>query len=143
MPFVNEYIPEADKDRIDFSKFKHPVLGDPLSPYKWTIDRERDVALIPVGTGGEPITRPSGIEEQLYLFVMYWRGQVLSVFVSASHTGNSRTNDLEVTWSINRCDVPESVPREEMRKTLKEALFAYGYMSSDIRDKVKAVHCMF
>lgn len=140
MGFINEYISDKDKSRIDFRTVKHPVLGYSIPPSKWTIDRDRDIALIPAGTGGEPITRPSGIEEQLYLFVMYWQGQFLNVFVSASATGNSRTNNLEVTWSIDRFDTPESVPLEEIRRTLKEALFAYGYMSSDIRDKVKAVH---
>jgi hypothetical protein len=39
--------------------------------------------------------------------------------------------------------VPDSVSREDMLNTLKEALFAYGYMSTDYRDKVKAVHFEF
>lgn len=51
MAFMNEYISEADKARIDFSKIKHPINRNPIIPNKWTVDRERDIALIYLGGG--------------------------------------------------------------------------------------------
>ena len=142
MAFVNEYISEADKARIDFRKIEHPVYRDTVIPYKWTIDHERDIALIPLGTFGEPQTTPSGVEEGSYIFVMYWQGLTVDVFLYGSYMGNFTTNDLEVTWRIDQIGVPDSVSREDIQKTIKEALYAYGYCG-DYRDKVKAVHFEF
>ena len=134
MAFVNEYISEADKARIDFSKIKHPIYQDPTTPNKWTVDHVRDIALIPVGGGSLEIP---------YIFAMYWQGEVLYIYMYTSKIGNFTNSDLEVTWRIDQIDVPDNLSREEMLKTLKEALFAYGYMSTEYRDKVKAVHFDF
>lgn len=136
MTFVNEPITEADKARIDFSNIKHPTTRNPIFPNKWTVDRERDIALIYLGGGGEFGERPE-------IFVMYWQGQVVDVLLFGSCIGDFPTNDLEVTWRMSGFGIPANVSREEMLETLKEALFAFGFMSTDCRDKVKAVHFEF
>lgn len=143
MAFVNEYISEADKARIDFSKIKHPVHQKPIIPNQWTIDHDRDIALIPLGTFGEPQTRSSGVEERTYIFMMYWQGQSVDVLLYSSYVGNFTTKDLEVTWRIDQIGVPDNVPREEMLKMLKEALFVFGYETIRLRDKVKSVNFAF
>lgn len=74
---------------------------------------------------------------------MYWQGQVVDVLLFGSYTGNFITSDLEATWRMSSCGDPENVSREEMLDTLKEALFSFGYMSTDYREKVKAVHFEF
>ncbi|WP_367154197.1 hypothetical protein [Methylomonas sp. HYX-M1] len=52
MSFVNEKIPEADLKRIDFSKVADPLSNRPIfPPHEWTIDRDRDIALISLGGG--------------------------------------------------------------------------------------------
>ena len=45
MAFVNELISEEDKQKIDWSKFIAWPFSKPHRPWKWTIDRERDVFL--------------------------------------------------------------------------------------------------
>ncbi|MBH1970066.1 MAG: hypothetical protein I8H92_02515, partial [Moraxellaceae bacterium] len=47
MPFVEEKISEADRAKIDWSRFKSfgkPL--DPLSVNKWIIDRDRSIFVI-------------------------------------------------------------------------------------------------
>lgn len=156
MTFVNEYISVADKTRIDFSKIKHPVHHNPIISTQWTVDHEHDIALIPLGTFGEPQTRTDGVEERTYVFVLYWQGQVVEVLLYGSYTGNFTSGDLEVTWRINCVGLPTGMPlrfdcvgapagvsREEVLNVLKEALFAYGYETTRLRDKVKAIHIAF
>lgn len=131
MTFTNEQISVADKARIDFSLVRHPINHDPVTPNKWTIDRERDIALIPLGGGNA---------EMPYIFAMYWQGELLYHYLYAEKTGSFNDRNLQVSWRIDQVDVPDNVSREDMLKTLKDALLAYGYMSADYRYKVKAVH---
>lgn len=136
MAFINERIPEADKARIDFTKTKHPLHGGSIVPFlsQWTIDREQDIALIPLGGGGL---------EYPYFFVIYWQGRTANVFLNATYTGNFTTSDLEVTWSIDHMEVPAGVTREEVLKIMRQALLTFGYETIRLRDKVKAVHFKF
>jgi hypothetical protein len=138
MAFVNEFIPEADKQRIDFSKIKHPRQGYPISPSEWTIDRERNIALIDLGGGfGEHARYP-------HFFMLYWQGEAISVFLHSKLTGNSITRVLEITWRLELIGKQiENVPVSELIDTLKEALFAHGYISMERRDKIKAHHFDF
>lgn len=138
MAFVNEYIPEADKQRIDFSKIKHPLHGDPISPIEWTVDRGRDIALIDLGGGsGEHARYP-------HFFVLYWRGETINVFLRSTFIGNFTTSDLEVTWHLEFIGKEiENVPEAEVIDTLKDALFSYGYIGLEWRDKIKAIHFDF
>ncbi|MBU3104522.1 hypothetical protein [Clostridium gasigenes] len=51
MSFVNERILEADKEKFNYFNFKNSVTDEHLEPWKWTIDRERNIFL--VGLGGQ------------------------------------------------------------------------------------------
>ena len=86
MAFVNEKIPEADLQRIDFRKIMHPLHSTPIfTPYEWTIDREKDIALICLGGGvGNGARYPR-------FFIMYWQGRVIHVHLSPKYTGNTKT----------------------------------------------------
>ena len=138
MAFVNEYIPDADKQRIDFNKIKHPKHGDPINPSEWTIDRERDIALIDLGGGfGENAQSP-------HFFVLYWQGDTINVFLRSKFIGNFTTSDLEVTWHLEFIGRQlENVEEEEVIDTLQKALVAYGYIGMEWRDKIKAIHFDF
>lgn len=52
MAFVNEFVPEEQKDKFDPEVFKLSPAFPPIEPYRWTIDRERDIFLIQVGASG-------------------------------------------------------------------------------------------
>lgn len=138
MAFINERIPDADLQRIDFSKINDPVSGRPIfPPNKWTIDRKRDIALMDLGGGfGENAMYP-------HFFVLYWQGKIIHAQLSSKFIGNFTTHDLEVTWKLIFLGRLEGVSQEEVIETLQEALIAYGYLGMEWRDKVKAAHFDF
>jgi hypothetical protein len=138
MTFINERIPDADLQRIDFSKTKDPLSNKPIRiPLDWTIDRERDIALMSLGGGfGENAMYP-------HFFILYWQGRIIHVQLSSKFTGNFTTNDLEVTWKLLFHSRLEGVPEPLLIKTIQEALTCYGYLGIECRDKVKASHFDF
>lgn len=138
MSFVNEKIPEADLKRIDFSKVTDPLNNSPIVlPDEWTIDRERDIALIDLGGGfGENARYP-------HFFLLYLQGRFVHVNLSSKTTGNIKTHDQEITWKLLFHGRLEGVSEENLIKSLQEALTCYGYMGSRWRDNVKAVHFDF
>jgi hypothetical protein len=138
MAFVNETIPEADLHRIDFASVIHPLHSCPIEiPSEWSIDRERDIALIDLGGG-------SG-ENSMYprFFLIYWQGQFTYVHLSSTFTGNFPTWDMEVTWMLRFLPQLDGVSEEIFLDTLKEALTCYGYISSRYRDRIRAVKFNF
>jgi hypothetical protein len=138
MAFVNENIPEADLQRIDFASVIHPLHSCPIEiPSEWSIDRERDIALISLGGGsGENSMYPS-------FFLIYWQGQFTDVHLVARTTGSFTTWDLEVTWTLRFLRKLNGVPESLFLEILKEALTCYGYMDVTLRDRVKAVKFNF
>jgi hypothetical protein len=138
MAFVNENIPEADLQRINFGSVIHPLHSCPIdTPSQWTIDRERDIALIDLGGGsGENSMYPS-------FFLIYWQGQFTVVHLVATTIGSFTTRDLEVTWTLRFLCQLNGVSEPLFLKTLKEAFTSYGYMDGMLRDRVKAVKFNF
>ncbi len=138
MAFVNESIPDEDKQRIDFGQLRNPVNGHPLPlpPYQWTVDHERDIALISLGGGGESSDFPN-------FFVLYWQGRFINVHLRYTTTGDFPTNDLEVTWRLEFLGNLGNIPEQEVIAALQEALIEKKYGPWQFRDKVKAVHFAF
>jgi hypothetical protein len=138
MAFDNENIPEADLQRIDFASVIHPLHSCPIdTPSKWTIDRERDIALISLGGGsGENSMYPS-------FFLMYWQGKFAEAYLVASTTGNLQTHDLEVTWTLRYIGQLDGVPESLFLITLKEALTCFGYIDISLRERIKDVKFIF
>ncbi len=138
MAFVNETIPEADLHRIDFAGVIHPLHSCPIdTPSQWTIDRERDIALIDLGGG-------SG-QNSMYprFFLIYWQGKFTDVHLTSTFTGNFPTWDMEVTWMLRFFRQLDGVSEEIFMDTLKEALTCYGYINSSYRDRIKDVKFHF
>ena len=134
MAFVNETIPEADLQRIDFAGVIHPLHSCPIdTPSQWTIDRERDIALIDLGGG-------SGVNSMYpRFFLIYWQGKFTDVHLTSTFTGNFPTWDMEVTWMLRFFRQLDGVSEEIFMDTLKEALTCYGYINSSYRDRIKDV----
>ena len=138
MAFVNETIPEVDLHRIDFAGVIHPLHSCPIdTPSQWTIDRERDIALIDLGGG-------SG-QNSMYprFFLIYWQGKFTDVHLTSTFTGNFPTWDMEVTWMLRFFRQLDGVSEEIFMDTLKEALTCYGYINSSYRDRIKDVKFHF
>jgi hypothetical protein len=116
----------------------HPLHFCPIdTPTEWTIDRDRDIALIDLGGGmGENSMYPR-------FFIIYWQGQFTDAHLVATTAGSFTTWDLEVIWSLRFLHQLDGVPEELFLETLKEALTCYGYLNSKYRDRVRSVKFNF
>jgi hypothetical protein len=137
MAFVNEIIPEADKQRIDWSKFKAYSYSKPHNPWKWTIDRQRNIFLIVLSQVGFDDT---GTRPDVYAF--FWKEIVIRF--EAITDGNGRFDTgVDMYWTISNIEIPFEFEsgREEIINTLREAIDSYG--ATYKRDVVKSVHIVF
>lgn len=132
MPFINELIPEADKARIDWSKFRAWPFSDPHDPWKWTIDRENDVFFIGLETGRWSEHQPS-------TFALSWKGHVVRIEAEDRGVGEFTTG-VDMFWTISKVEIPPELRthKEEVLDILRKAVDAYG--STYRREQVKSVH---
>jgi len=132
MAFVNELISEEDKQKIDWSKFKAWPSSKPHRPWKWTIDRERDVFLIGlVGRGRE--------DDHPEVYALSWKGDVIR-FEAESGGKGMFTTGVDMFWKIFNIYIPSHLERQrqEIIETLKEAIDAHG--ATYKREQVKSVY---
>ena len=118
MSFVNEDIPDVDKQRIDFSRFRHPrgfVSG--VRPTRWTIDRERDVFLTWIVYGGED-------EQDVEYFLFGFKGTIFHISLERKYEHQLQRS----IWHLQQFYPPESirVHRQDVLSALKDALTEYG-----------------
>ena len=137
MAFVNELISENDKQKFDWNKFKAWPFSKPHRPWKWMVDHERDVFLIPLAQSGY-----DDINTRSDLFVLYWKKEVIRVEARVIESGKGKSLDKSI-WKASIIDIPIHLQKErnEIIKTLKEAFCAHGWLF-DI-DHVKTVHMRF
>src|SRR5688572_18624722 len=93
MSFVNELVPEADKQRIDWTNFRESPFTSPIIPWKWTIDRSRDAYFLPLAGQGP--------EEGPEVFMFVWKANLirLEAWVTGSGAGK--------WWDTLNCVVTE------------------------------------
>lgn len=92
MGFVYEKISDADKKRYDFSAIKAaPVFLQPIVPYAWTIDRERETFFLWVGSGGES-------QPHIHYFALVARRRDLRA-TSGNSQGDSGSGDCSIAIS--------------------------------------------
>jgi hypothetical protein len=121
MTFVNELISEEDKAKYDWSKFKAWDFSWPLRPWKWTIDREKDVFFVGLEGQGRESERPE-VEITGHLNGKFWD---------------------EIYWKILRMSIPVEIEmnRDEIILDLREAIDAYGRFHD--RSDIKSVKINF
>lgn len=78
MAFINEYIPAEDKKKHNITPGSNFYL---TSTEGWTVDRERDMFLLP-RTGLGPESEPG-----LRYWAFYWHGHLLSVRLKSIDSG--------------------------------------------------------
>ena len=123
MPFVNEDIPEEDKEWFNSFGFKSPYSGDTVEPWKWAIDRERNIFLCPLaGSGSRSMDKP-------IFFVMVDRNFVVKMEVYIELHGN-KWDGVEVLWEIEKIFIPDvfEIGANEITELIREALTAYSYI---------------
>ncbi len=120
MAFVNEYIPETDKQKYqitDHSNFYRAGAG------QWTVDREREMFLVYRGGYG-----PEGAQDEKF-WAFYWRGYLLDVHLhnlalSQDSDGNVHSRKRIIQIKGVTSDLERS--RSEIIEDLACALSVYG-----------------
>jgi hypothetical protein len=132
MTFINELIPEEDKQKIDWTQFKAWQFSKPHRPWKWTIDRDRDIFLVGLEGRGPDGERPE-------TYALSWKGVVIR-FEAERHSDSMATTNFDLFWKIFNIYIPPHLEGQylEILDTLKEAIDAHG--STYKRDQVKSVH---
>ena len=116
MAFVNKRLTEEESNEfrerqiIDFKRTNpgHIVYAD---PYKWTIDEERGVTLVTLGTRRE---------EQYDEYFIFFIGDTIANMILHMKI---QVPDI-IIWSIKKVDFPNenTIPNEQFYELLKEAL---------------------
>lgn len=120
MAFTNELISDADKHRIDWTTFRAWAASPPHGPWKWTIDRERDVFFVRLEGPGPDAERPE-------TYALCWRGNLIRVEADVTARGEFKTG-VDATWNVRKLDTPPELAasREEIVQLLREAIQAFG-----------------
>lgn len=122
MSFVNELIPESEKEKFPFPVDTRPGGGKPTL-WKWTIDRERNAVLVHTGGGG------GGHQgtQRMDFYVLSWSGSLIDI--SASRLPSKRVEKgVVMSWRINKLDIPPVLQsrQEELFQLIKESFAAMG-----------------
>ena len=124
MAFVNEAIPEQDKQKVN-SLINYQSISAIDSrvhqfrcPSWWTVDRERDIYLVDLGGGGGP----DDIGRMPYAILVI-DGQVVLFNVVLKGAGNS-TIGLRWHKDVYNLNIPQFFEsrREEIKQLIRDAL---------------------
>ena len=144
MTFVNELIPEEQKDKFDPEVFKLNLAYPPMRPYRWTIDREREIFLIKVGAHGYGGGQGDGFIPPVF-YTLSWKGQVIKFDVRIWSTGKFIDGDLDLNWEIFNIKLPPSLENKqaEVFELIQEAIRAIDTPSGLSKDKYRSINTVF
>lgn len=131
MAFINEAISEKEDKEYFMSLGLTSIIDDELEPYRWTIDRERNIFLY--GRGGGSFEIPIG-------YGLYIGGTSIEMEVTEYTEGSRLKDNLKVWYYIKMIEIPESLLQqgyktEELISIIEEAFYATGYHDVD-RSKI-------
>lgn len=137
MAFVNELIPEAEKE-----KFTFPVDtragGYKPTLWKWTVDRNRDVFLVHTHTLG------GGAEgtQETQSFVLSWKGDLIHFDGDPNVSGTKETGQV-LSWRVHNLVIPSLLQNKpgEVTQLIREALDTMGLLYK--RERVATVEVRF
>src|ERR1700724_1363866 len=121
MPFINEKIPDADKSRIDWTRFRRDrrdTTGLQLAT-GWTIDRDRDAFFVQLHTGNtEWGTKP--------VYALCLRGNIIRIVTAGPDSYSQKDTGI---WEIEEIDLPPHLEAErpQIIEIIKEAINAFGW----------------
>lgn len=120
MTFVNEHIPETEKEKFTFPVFTRPDGSKPTLSW-WTIDRERNAFLVItniLGGGYE------GTPETHY-YVLSWNGNLIR-FAGDPQTSGSMETGQVMSWRLHHLVIPPALQnsQKEVLQLIREALDA-------------------
>ena len=141
--FVNELVPEEQKTKFDVKVFHSPwTPRRPIEPYRWVIDRERDVFMVPLGADGSS-GDPANPKPKTYLALVL-RGEVIKFDAAFKEAGNWKEGIFGADWEVMHVYLPPSLmdSRHSVLGLIEEAMEAYG-MPGGIRDRLSCVSVRF
>lgn len=118
MAFVNEYVPDEDVKEYGLDEINRKYRL-PCVQYDWTVDREREIYLRWLKSGGTELS-------DQHDFHLYWEKSLLTVRLKRTvekDAYGSRTSRWQLMW----IDIPDAFKdkRPEVLEVMKEALKAY------------------
>ena len=123
MAFVNEDIPEEDKEWFNSFGFTSPYTDKTVEPWKWTIDRERNIFLCVLAGLG---SKSSG---KVRFFVLVINGIVVIIEAYTESHGN-KWNGRDVIWEVEKIIVPNKLgtDAQTIMDLVVEVLTVHGYL---------------
>jgi hypothetical protein len=115
MAFVNELIPEGQKDKFPFAVYTAHDGSKPTL-YKWTIDQERKSYLVKVREEGGG-------------YVLSWKGELVH-FQCDPYSSGSKASGRELSLRVYHLTLPTALQdqEEEVQQLIREALDARGWL---------------
>lgn len=123
MTFVNEFVPEDQKDKFDPEVFKLIPAYPPSRPYRWTIDRERDIFLIRVGGSHSGGGQGDGYEPPDF-YTLSILGKLVKFDLCTYVDGDSKDNTAVVKYDVFNIVVQDEggCQESELQTLIVEAL---------------------
>jgi hypothetical protein len=137
MAFINEKITDpADQERFRFWDLANPVTHEPVTPRKWTADRQRDAFLFWLGGQGAQHSEIPGY------YALVWHDEVIVLETFDRGQGVPYSDEgVTIWWKIGAVFLPAALERQrkEAINLIKESLTAMDDRS-EYRVKVKFDH---
>ena len=137
MTFVNELIPESEKEKFTFS-VQTAYDGSKPTLWKWTIDREKGVFLVLTKSEGGAYEGTQVTEH----YVLNWKGNLIHFAGAPVVSGSIETGQV-MSWRVHHLVIPSALigRQEEVMNLIREALDAMGWLYR--RERVAAVNVDF
>lgn len=144
MAFVNEPVPEEQKEKFDITVFYHPKrsIDKRISFYRWVVDRERDVFLIRLGGGGQ--WEGGDMPKPREYLALGYKGQAVKFEALFQSEGSSKNGTLVEYIEVYNVQIPPTLKwhRGKIMALIEEALDAMGD-STGHREKLSEVKVTF
>jgi hypothetical protein len=144
MAFVNELVPEEQKDKFDITVFYHPKrsIDKRISFYRWVVDRERDIFLIRLGGGGQ--WEGGDMPKPREYFALSYKGEAIKFEALYSSEGNSKDGNLVGCYAVYNMQLPPALKWRsgKIMALIEEALDAMGDYTGH-RENLSAVKVTF
>lgn len=117
MAFIRERLTEETKKKLYSYKLNNPVTLDPLNPFRWFIDKERNMIFL--GLGGQGIL---GGEIPAY-YALIWEEKVIVVETFSKAESIDQLTE-EGHWYITDIQAPVSLKgkEEEIMELVKDTI---------------------
>ena len=124
MAFVNEKIPEEEKEKFEFPVFTE-TDGSKPTLWKWTIDKERDAFLVITDKEGGGY---QGTPETCH-FALSWRGNFINFIGELQFLGNSRS-EQSISWKVSKLVISSEIKNrhDEVFELIRESLDVMGWL---------------